>query len=253
MNKINSGSITKIIYYSEEKSFDGLINELDYFNIIFTKNGVFNCIKNKLFIVFKKINNLKYKNIELNSIDDLSIIQLIRKPEKEILDTIIEIFSYVNGKVGYEFIINLYYDVNNNNFVLDYKNQKISQTSVNYEYNAKYENSDEYIRYLQVHSHQNMKAYFSSIDDSDEEYSCASYFGVIGNIGSKYNIQQKYRIFVNEFIDISPDFIFNGLDKKNILLPSVKNSLNSIIEGSEIKNVNIRQLHCNLNGEKYEV
>ncbi len=249
LQTINDNSLSKTIFYIKGICEDELIDSLDYFNIVFASNGVFQVNKNPLFIHFKKI-NINYSNDSLQYIDDGKLIQLIQKPNIEIMYKIIDIFVYVKDKITYEIMINLYFDTIKNDFVIDIVDQKISAGSIEYTYNDFYENDSRYIRYLQIHSHHLMKAFFSSTDDSDEKNTCQCYFGVVGKLNTKYLFDHKYRIYSNnEFVSLEPQYIFDGFKSDIDLDQPTMNYLDKLIINSTITNDNIFNKMINLKGK----
>ncbi len=236
LEEINEYSLTKTIFYLNGKSQNELIDELDYFNIVFARNGIFHVIKNSLYIHFKKTNMI-YKNNQLESIEDNTLIQLIKKPNIDVLYEIVDIFTYVKDKINYELLINLYYDTKYGEFIIHIADQNISSAQITYTYNKEYETNTRYIRYLQIHSHHNMKAYFSNTDNNDEYCKCHSYFGVIGDLKNRNSFSQKYRINCHdEFIDLDTSIVFDGV-KENIDLDNdVKEHLDLIISLSQKNN-----------------
>jgi len=82
------------------------------------------------------------------------------KPKLSVFNEILEMFKYVCNKSNYELCVNLYYDTLNSEFKLSLHDQIISGAKVNYDYDENLELSDRYIRYLQIHSHNTMPAFF---------------------------------------------------------------------------------------------
>jgi len=230
IEEINDNSLVKTIFYINGKSQDKLIDELEYFNIVFAKNGIFEVVKNSLYIYFQKT-NIKYTNSKLEYIDDDLFIQLIQKPDIEVLYKIIDIFTYIKDKTKYELMVNLYYDIKEKDFIIDIVEQKITSGSIQYIYNEFYENDSRYVRYLQIHSHHSMKAFFSKTDDEDEQNKCHSYFGVIGELINKTSFTQKYRIYCGDkFIPVSNSDVFKSIDYQYNLEQNVQDCLDKIIE-----------------------
>jgi len=235
IKEINGNSLTKTIFYIKDMSQDDLIEELDYFNIVFAQNGVFEVFKNSLYIYFKQT-DLNYQNSKLNELQNFNLIQLVQKPDVLILQKIVDLFLYVKNKINYELIINLYFDKKKKEFIIDLFKQTIDITSVNYQYNNKYENNERYIRYLQIHSHNDMPAQFSSTDNNDEIKTCPSYFGVIGELLNKNYYNQKYRICCHDnFIEVDSEIIFDYSDQINKLEPHEKKYLDSLIKETKVK------------------
>ena len=242
LKDINNNSLTKIIFYFNGMNQEELVEEMSYFNIIYTKDGIFHATKNELYIHFNKLNDITYSNSILNEIEDGLLIQLIPKPKDNILNQIIDIFLYVKNKTKYELAINLYYDLKNKKFIIDIIDQIISSTLIEYKYNDKYENNSQFIRYLQIHSHHTMKAFFSPIDDDDEQNKCNSYFGVIGELKNKSQFSQKYRIYNNEFISVDQNHVFdiktNNIKLNKNIIVQLDKIINHSVEHNNKDDVN---------------
>ena len=238
LNKINSTSMSKIIFYDDSfrDDYDFFNSQsLDFFNIVICGNGIFQVMKTPLFITTAKI-PVPYSNLKLKTLDDGSLYQKVRRPNRKHFDKIIDIFKYVNNKSKNELLINLYYDKKKDNFIIDITKQKISGGSVEYIYSEKYENNDRYIRYLQIHSHHNMGASFSPTDNRDEQNKIPCYYGVIGNLNS-INFSYKFRIWNGiEFINVDISDVFRGFEEGPLKITKIeKNFLDKIIEDSKKK------------------
>ncbi len=232
LHNINDFSMNKVIFYINGETQDSLFEKLDYSNLVFANDGIYQVIKNDLFLIIKKTQT-QYSNTALAELEDNQIIQFIPKPAQEYLDKIVDLFRYVNDKSKNELMINLYYDKENNDFIIDIVDQVISGALVTYKYDQTYEMDQRYVRYLQVHSHNVMSANFSSIDNKDETNKILSYFGVIGKL-QKYNntFESKFRIWSGvDFLEVNIDEVFNteiclaniSTDEKAILDNIIKN------------------------------
>jgi len=236
LNSINNTSLAKVCFY--KKPLNNLIKDLHFYNIIFASDGVYIALKNKFGLSIGLIPNIKYSNMDLDSLKlSIGIHSSLPKPKLSVFNEILEMFKYVCNKSNYELCVNLYYDTLNSEFKLSLHDQIISGAKVNYDYDENLELSDRYIRYLQIHSHNTMPAFFSSIDNDDEMFTNLCYYGVIGKISKEskfYNIDMKFRIWngVN-FIDIDFSNVFNvGFDSYE-LSPNQVQKLDKIIEISK--------------------
>jgi len=130
------------------------------------------------------------------------------------------------------------------NFKLNIPDQIVSVASIKYNYNEDIELSDRYIRYLQIHSHNTMPAFFSKTDNADEAFTNLCYYGVVGKISKEstfYNIDMIFRIwnginFVN--VDLNNVFDINFASYK--LSQNQIQKLNKVIETSK---KNIKKTH----------
>jgi PRTRC genetic system protein A len=192
---INNSSIANIIFY---KKSDNFIKDLKFYNIVFTRDGVFIVIKTPVFVSIQK-SNISYSNTSLDFFEySETIIQLLPKPPIEILNKIIKIFEYMYQQIVGEICVNVYYRIHDRKFIIDIMKQKVTSIHINYQYN-KYEDDPNYIKYLQIHSHHNMSAIFSPDDNNDEKQSIPCYFGLIGKLNKNnnniFNIDYKFRFW----------------------------------------------------------
>jgi len=236
IQKINDTSLAKIIFFKEP--CNDIIDELGFYNIIFAANGVFIALKNDFGASIDKINDIKYTNSQLLSFESDSLLYLfVPKPPISLLVKILEIFKYIYNKIKAELCINIYYNKKNNTFHLNINEQVVNSMSANYEYDEDFEMSEDYIRYLQIHSHHSMSANFSQIDDKDESLTTLCYYGVIGKISNTsefYNIETKFRIWNGiRFIDCILGEIFNLGIEENEISNEIVLKLDSIIEDSK--------------------
>lgn len=237
LQKINATSLAKIIFYQE--SFENFVKNLDFYNIVFTKNGVYIVLHNKFGTSFDLLENIKYSNEYLNEFEfNDMILTSVPKPKLKMFNEILEMFKYVCDKTKWELCVNVYYDTIDKKFTLNLNDQIVSSAKAAYEYDKKFEMSDRYIRYLQIHSHNTMGANFSGIDDHDENYSSLCFCGVIGKITSEskfYNVDMKYRIWCGtRFMDLNFEDVFNIGYHQTSLTPTQLQKLNDIIEKSKV-------------------
>lgn len=94
-----------------------------------------------------------------------------------LLGTTVAFFRRIYRKHSSEVFLQFYYDEEGQKYILHCPQQMVSGASVNYKNDPKY---DSKILVFEVHSHGNMGASFSSIDDADEKSD--RFYGVIGNI-----------------------------------------------------------------------
>ncbi len=233
LEKINSTSLTTVTFL--QKPILEIKNNLDFFNIVFAENGMFVVMKNDLLMTITKL-PVKYSNSALYKLEP-SIYCFVPKPPLELFCEILEIFKYVNKKSKKELCVNLYYNKVTRKFELNIVNQEISEASVRYEYDPKFEQSDRFIRYLQIHSHNTLKAGFSSVDNEDESYQILCYYGVVGRLSDNtffYNVDMQYRIWNGiNFTDVAFSDVFDIKNPSVSLEESTIRKLNDIIEISK--------------------
>lgn len=211
---------------------------LDFKNIVFARDGIYMVLRNQLGIIIDKITNINYTNGILNEMPASTyFISFIPRPQLSFFEEILEMFKYVANKDKLELMVNVYWNEKNRKFYTELTEQTISSGSVEYSYSKKYELNENFIRYLQIHSHHSMGASFSSTDDNDEKNSIFSIFGVVGNIKSKskfFNVDKKFRIWSGlRFIDLEFDNVFNISNKSQSISKDVVAKLDKIIENSK--------------------
>jgi len=232
LEEINNAGLVKILFFTGQLS----IPNLDFYNIIFAASGVFVVLKSDFGVTVGKLSNVKYTNSSLKELDD-AIYSFVAKPPISLFTEILEMFKYVNQKMDAELCVNVYYHKANKTFHLNIVDQVVSMGSADYKYDEKFEMSNEYIRYLQIHSHNTMSATFSSKDDKDENYTAPCYFGVVGKLANDsqyYNIESKYRIWDGtKFVTIDFGDIFDIGITKIKLQDNIISRLDAVIEFSK--------------------
>jgi len=127
----------------------------------------------------------------------------------ELIMKIIAFFRYLTC-VGdeNEALVNIYWDSESEEFVVDTPEQIVSKTSVHSNENPDYV-SERYIHYMDVHSHNSMQAFFSHVDDKDEK--ATRLYTVIGRLNN-YFPEIKTRISNGgKFHEIDPAEVFEHL------------------------------------------
>ncbi len=132
-----------------------------------------------------------------------------------------------------EAFIQLYYDLQDKRYVCHVPEQTVSQGSVDYdaEKDLNQINRNRYIFVFEIHSHNNMGAFFSGIDNGDEKET--KFYGVLGKLGSE-TIEEEYRYLVmgKEFRLKKEDiFDFSG---ENVVSKEDLNEFLNTQEGEEI-------------------
>ncbi len=114
-----------------------------------------------------------------------------------------------NGKEQ-EVLVNVYWDKQNQEFVTDVPEQTVTKASVESTENLDFAD-ERYIHYMDIHSHNSMKAFFSAVDDKDEQ--ATRLYSVIGRL-DKYFPNVKTRISNGgKFWEINPGEVFELIGK----------------------------------------
>ena len=116
-------------------------------------------------------------------------------------------FAYHDGKN--EALINIYWDRVLQKFVADAPEQIVTEVSVNSLVSEDFTN-EQYIHYMDIHSHNTMSAFFSSVDDYDEK--STRIYTVIGKLNECVP-EIKMRISNGgKFLDIDPSKVFEPVE-----------------------------------------
>jgi len=119
---------------------------------------------------------------------------------------IIAFFRYFTKQGGNsEALVNIYWDSHGKEFLIDAPSQFVSKISVHSEENPEYLD-ERYIHYMDIHSHNSMRAVFSSTDNKDEK--ATRLYTVIGRL-DKYFPEIRTRISNGgKFLEIDPSEVF---------------------------------------------
>jgi hypothetical protein len=212
LSDINGRSLMNVFFDIKDDPIKAA--DLDYLNLVFTGNGVFLIQKSRFGLTYERTPQ-KYQNSLLRKYEfDWAAKSFLPKAPKEMFTDILECFKYVVDKTKDELFIILYWDTQDEQFVMDIvKLQVVTQGSVKYAYNKTFEMEDRYIKYLEIHSHNTMGASFSGTDNNDESGRTMYYCGVLGKINQHsniYSVDQKFRIWTGEkFREIDPWEVFD--------------------------------------------
>jgi len=124
---------------------------------------------------------------------------------------IIAFFRYFTHHHGdSEALVNVYWDSHNKEFIVDTPEQIVSKVSVHSTENPDFLN-ERFIHYMDIHSHNRMRAFFSATDDNDEK--ATRLYTVIGCL-DKYFPEIKTRISNGgKFHEIDPAEVFEYIAK----------------------------------------
>jgi len=129
------------------------------------------------------------------------------------MDTLLQIISFFryfmrNGS-NREALVNIYWDKKYERFLIDAPEQVVTAVSVSSKTTDDYAN-DRYIHFMDIHSHNSMRAFFSPVDDADEK--ATRLYTVIGNL-HEYFPDVKTRISNGgKFLDIDPLGVFELIE-----------------------------------------
>ena len=125
----------------------------------------------------------------------------------------IKIFAFfrhfVSENCENEALLNIYWDKEEKQFVAYAPEQTATKVSVDTKIDERF-NTDRYIHYMDIHSHNTMSAFFSRVDDMDEK--ATRLYSVIGRLDT-HNPQIRTRISNGgKFLNIDPAQVFETAD-----------------------------------------
>lgn len=156
---------------------------------------------------------------ELDNVTEGFRFDLPKIPE-ELFQKIYSFFKAFCFKADVEVMLQIFFDTETEEYFLECPVQKVSKARVEAELSDKFtgRNSLRYIQVAQVHSHNSMSAYFSSIDDKDEK--AFMLYGVFGKLDSEQP-QCVFRVKSNDsFVIIPAHQIFEGTILKEVDFPN---------------------------------
>ena len=125
-----------------------------------------------------------------------------------ILFEILQFFKYMAHKGNYEALANIYWDRQEQRFIVDIPEQKVSRVSVSSRLSGAFD-SDRFLHYMDIHSHNNMNAFFSETDNRDER--AARVYAVVGKVTGFFP-EIKVRIANSRsFVEIDPSVVFESV------------------------------------------
>lgn len=101
----------------------------------------------------------------------------------EILISIVSFFRKINKKFDSEVFVQVFYDTEKEEYIAHVPKQEVSGASVVYVNDEDFDLTNK-ILVFEVHSHNTMGAFWSSIDDADEKSD--RFYGVIGKVNQYY-------------------------------------------------------------------
>jgi hypothetical protein len=124
---------------------------------------------------------------------------------------IIAFFRYfTNQGDNNEVLVNIYWDQEGKAYVIDAPEQTVSKVSVQSNENPDYLN-ERYIHFMDIHSHNSMRAFFSHIDDKDEK--ATRLYTVVGRL-DKFFPEIKTRISNGgKYHEIDPGEVFEYITR----------------------------------------
>ncbi|WP_047153353.1 hypothetical protein [Aneurinibacillus tyrosinisolvens] len=137
-----------------------------------------------------------------------------------LLETTLAFFrDYCQELESNEVMVTIYYDLRENQYLLECPYQSVNKTRIFAEFDNEYMHNERYVQVLQIHSHNSMHAFFSSIDDADEK--AYMLYSVVGRL-DQVTPEMLLRVGTNgQFIELPLEYIFEDfmLEEKEMDFP----------------------------------
>ena len=134
---------------------------------------------------------------------------LPRIPAERMTQVLAFFRHFVQNGTENEALLNVYWDKENQEFIVDAPEQVVSKVSVNTKLSEKF-SSERYIHYMDIHSHNTMRAFFSQVDDRDEK--ATRLYTVVGRL-DRCIPEVRTRISNGgKFLEIDPAEVFEVVD-----------------------------------------
>ncbi len=140
-------------------------------------DGIVEIRKNKLGTFYTNISQCDIPGLE-KKFDDGWELNVPLVPSA-ILEQVVSFFRKVNKIYNSEVFLQIFYDLIKDEYFIHCPKQTVSGASVKYENNELLSDKDK-ILVLEIHSHNTMNAFFSSVDDNDEKGD--RFYGVVGKV-----------------------------------------------------------------------
>ena len=143
---------------------------------------------------------------ELLSEVRVGFIPVLPRIPSELMAQILAFFRhFVQNGAENEALLNIYWDKENQEFIVDAPEQVVSKISVDTRLSEKFA-IDRYVHYMDIHSHNTMNAFFSPVDDHDER--ATRLYTVVGRLDQCVP-EVKTRISNGgKFLEIDPSEVF---------------------------------------------
>ena len=120
--------------------------------------------------------------------------------------------SFLRENDSYEAMAIIYWDKLDRRFFAYVPRQRVTSTSIDADLtDCPYDDSERYIRYADIHSHNTMEAFFSHTDDEDERGT--GLYMVLGKLDSFFPDIQVRISCGGSFVKLDPDTVIETLEK----------------------------------------
>ena len=112
----------------------------------------------------------------------------------------------------YEALVLIYWDKRKEEYLAYVPKQNVSKAGIHASLQENpYDDESRYIHYADIHSHNSMEAFFSSIDDADERGT--GIYMVLGHLDHFYPEIAAHICCGGSFVDIDPGTVVEGLEE----------------------------------------
>lgn len=163
-----------------------------YFNWSFQESGDWLSVVNKIGVFTVQATEISRPGLPNDGLTN-SVRLDVPKIPGELYNQMLAFFKNICDKMDRaEAFVQFYYDFQEEKYVIHVPEQTVSKASVSYDATKNLCNidRDRYLFVLEVHSHNDMGAFFSGTDDRDEQD--YRFFGVLGKLTSAKH-EEKYR------------------------------------------------------------
>lgn len=194
----------------------GTINKEDITKIntyVVQGDGIYRVYKNNIGLFVVKLEDRKFPGLECQFKGNGVYLNVPKVPERifwQIRSFFIDIMDKVNGA---EAFAQVFYDTKKEEYLVNIPEQEVTGTTVKYtsDRNKYLEDPERFIFVYEIHSHNNMGAFWSSTDDADEKET--RFYGVLGKLGTE-NFEEEHRFVVGDKrIAINRDHVFDDSGK----------------------------------------
>jgi len=146
---------------------------------VLSGDGVWEIRKNSIGVFRNHICPCEIKGLYSNFTEGFEL--SVPKIPASFLDFTLSYFRQIYQKCSSEVFVQFFYEPEADSYSIFVPEQKVGPASVKYERDLEYEKGKIFV--FEIHSHGNMNAFFSSIDNADEKEE--RFFGVIGKVSSR--------------------------------------------------------------------
>jgi PRTRC genetic system protein A len=213
-------------FYSEEMDLSTLPKKITY---LLTADGVRVARKTPVGVVVEALEGEPLIPLPLMPLNEGLLLSTPKVPW-EVLRSIVAFFREVAKTRKAEALVRIYRHKVSGEWHLEVPPQDVSGASVRVDDTWTFDNEGAYVHVMDIHSHVDMAAFFSSTDDADEKRAVRLY-GVIGRVSSPQP-HSSWRMWTGfSFMDLRLTDVI-AVPELQVTFP-VKRSVGALLEGDE--------------------